>query len=363
MMAARPRVRTRANWPEHLHEPRPGYYTWFDPRTKKTHVLGRIPLAQAIYEATEANMLVATGKSAKTLAERVESDSPTFSELLKKMPVSEKYNTAQSRKLADGRLEAAIGKMKCSDLTTKHFADIVEAIIADGKIALAKTVRARGMAVCRRGVSLGWMSANPAAVTEGVKFKTKRKRLTLETFNEILAQAPTTASWLENAMLLALVSGQDRSTCARWQRTWDKQGIAHVTRQKTGVAVEIPTSLRLDAIGMTLADVIGRCKRTGVISQYLIHYTGTRKGIVPGAPVRLDAISAAFARARKKAGIPDENAPSFHEIRSLSKRLYDKQGNVDTKALLGHMSDTSAETYADARGVEPIRVKIGVKVG
>ncbi|AFQ50407.1 tyrosine-type recombinase/integrase [Burkholderia cepacia] len=357
-MAARPRVRTRANWPEHLHEPRPGYFTWYDPRTKKTHVLGRIPLAQAIYEATEANMLVATGKSAKTLAERVESDSPTFSELLKKMPVSEKYNTAQSRKLSDGRLEAKLGKIKCAELTTKHFADILEAIVADGKIALAKVVRARSMAVCRRGVSLGWMSANPALLTEGVKFKTKRSRLTLETFQKILAQAPTVTSWLENAMLLALVSGQDRSTCARWERSWVKHGHARVTRQKTGVVVEIPTTLRLDAIGMALADVIARCKKTGVISQYLIHYTTRKNGTVPGAPVGLAVISAAFARARRKAKIPDENAPSFHEIRSLAKRLYDKQGGIDTKALLGHMSDTSAETYADARGIEPIRVKV-----
>jgi len=71
-----------------------------------------MPLAQAVYDATEANMLVASGKSTKTLAERIESDSPTFSELLKKMPVSEKYITAQSRKLADGRLEAKIGKVK-----------------------------------------------------------------------------------------------------------------------------------------------------------------------------------------------------------------------------------------------------------
>ncbi|KVE87763.1 hypothetical protein WI99_11570 [Burkholderia cepacia] len=358
-MAARPRVRTRANWPEHLHEPRPGYFTWYDPRTKKTHILGRVPLAQAIYEATEANMLVATGKSAKSLAERVENDSPTFSELLKKMPVSEKYNTAQSRKLADGRLEAKLGKIKCRELTTKHFADIIEAILADGKSALAKVVRARAMAICRRGVSLGWMDSNPAAVTEGVKFKTKRSRLTLESFEKILAHAPTITSWLENAMLLALVSGQDRSTCARWERSWIKHGHARVARQKTGVVVEIPTSLRLDAIGMTLADVITRCKKTGVVSQYLIHYTTRKNGTVPGAPVGLGVISAAFARARKKAKIPDENAPSFHEIRSLSKRLYDKQGNVDTKALLGHMSDTSAETYADSRGIEPIRVKVG----
>ncbi|MGG5541913.1 phage integrase Arm DNA-binding domain-containing protein [Burkholderia vietnamiensis] len=356
-MAARPRIRIRANWPEHLHEPRPGYFTWFDPRTKKTHILGRMPLAQAIYEATEANMSIAAGK--KALAERVESDSPTFSELLKKMPISEKYNTAQSRRLADSRLEAKIGKVKCRELTTKHFADIIEAILSEGKVAMAKVVRARAMAVCRRGVSLGWMDSNPAAITEGVKFKTKRSRLTLEAFQKILEQAPRVTSWLENAMLLALVSGQDRSTCARWERSWVKQGHAVVTRQKTGVAVEIPTSLRLDAIDLTLADVIARCKKTGVLSQYLIHYTSTKNGTVPGAPVKLAVISAAFARARRKAKIADENAPSFHEIRSLSKRLYDKQGGVDTKALLGHMSDTSAETYADARGIEPIRVKLG----
>ncbi|WP_279608207.1 tyrosine-type recombinase/integrase [Burkholderia gladioli] len=356
-MAARPRMRIRANWPEHLHEPRPGYFTWYDPRIKKTLILGRMPLAQAIFEATEANMEIASGK--KTLAQRIASDSPTFSELLKKMPVSEKYNTAQSRKLADGRLDTKLGKIKCRELTTKHFADLIEAILGDGKVALAKVVRARAMAVCRRGVSLGWMDSNPAAVTEGVKFKTKRTRLTLESFQKVLDQAPSVASWLENAMLLALVSGQDRSTCARWERSWVRNGHARVTRQKTGVVVEIPTSLRLDAIGMTLDDVISRCKKTGVISQYLIHYTSAKNGTERGAPVGLAIISAAFARARKKAGIPDENAPSFHEIRSLSKRLYDKQGNVDTKALLGHMSDSSAKTYADARGIEPIRVKVG----
>ncbi|WP_257220616.1 MULTISPECIES: tyrosine-type recombinase/integrase [Burkholderia] len=166
------------------------------------------------------------------------------------------------------------------------------------------------------------------------------------------------SSWLENAMLLALVSGQDRSTCGRWERSWTRNGFSRVTRQKTGVVVEIPVSLRLDAIGLSLDDVIARCKRTGVISKYLIHYTGRKNGTTPGAQVSLATISAAFARARKRAGIADENAPSFHEIRSLSKRLYDKQGGVDTKVLLGHMSDTSAALYANARGVEPLRVRV-----
>ncbi|WP_423368468.1 hypothetical protein [Burkholderia sp. LMG 32019] len=89
---------------------------------------------------------------------------------------------------------------------------------------------------------------------------------------------------------------------------------------------------------MTLADVIARCKKSDAISPYLIHYTITKNGTVPGTPVGLVIISAAFARARGKAGVPDENAPSFREIRSLSKRLHDKQRNVGMKALLGHMS-------------------------
>ncbi|MBC8739455.1 hypothetical protein F6X40_22205 [Paraburkholderia sp. UCT31] len=63
-------------------------------------------------------------------------------------------------------------------------------------------------------MSLGWMTANPALNTEPVKTKVKRRRLTLDDFCAVQAKAPEVANWLENAMLLALVSGQDRSTCA-----------------------------------------------------------------------------------------------------------------------------------------------------
>jgi hypothetical protein len=57
---------------------------------------------------------------------------------------------------------------------------------------------------------------------------------------------------------------------------------------------------------MTLADVIARCRKTAVTSEYLIHYTATRTGMVPGAPVRLTAKSAAFARTGKQTGILDQ---------------------------------------------------------
>ena len=78
----------------------------------------------------------------------------------------------------------------------------------------------------------------------------------------------------------------------------------------------------------------------------------------------LATVSASFTAARRLAGIPDvlrdgTLAPTFHEIRSLAKREYVKQGGVDTLALLGHTDEKTGEIYADGRGVEPVMVKVG----
>ena len=48
-----------------------------------------------------------------------------------------------------------------------------------------------------------------------------------------------------------------------------------------------------------------------------------------------------------------------HSTRSLAKRLYAEQGNVDTKALLGHRDDRTANPYGDPRGAKWITVKVG----
>ena len=47
-----------------------------------------------------------------------------------------------------------------------------------------------------------------------------------------------------------------------------------------------------------------------------------------GDPVHPDSLSQAFTDARVLAGIADEGAPTFHELRSLSKRLHDTEGVV-----------------------------------
>lgn len=359
-MAARPRIRKRANWPANLHEPRPGYYVWRDPRTKKSVTLGYMPIEQAIFEVVEANAKLKELTPGKRLVERMNETGETISDLLLKMSnAGVKQATIDQRKYLDRAIKARLGDVKCSELTTKHIAQVLEGYEKEGKMQWAANIRSRLRAICRRGMALGWMEKNPAEATERAHIKVQRQRLTLDAFNAIRAKAGEVAPWLENAMLLALVSAQDRSTIARWEHGFVKGGVAILERSKTGVRIAIPTEIRLDAIGMSLADVIARCRSTGIVSKYLIHHV-RRQGLTNvGDPVQLGTISTRFAVARTLAGIKGKGAPSFHEIRSLSKRLYIEQGNVDTKALLGHKSDTMADLYADVRGIEPVKVRIG----
>ncbi|GAQ29091.1 phage integrase Arm DNA-binding domain-containing protein [Ralstonia insidiosa] len=357
-MAGRPRIRRRANWPANLHEPRPGYYTYRDPRDGRVHILGRVPMAQAIFEVHEANaFLVSTPR--KLVARLGDMGTETIRDLISKMPKEGlKQTTLSSHLTQDRKIEEALGDIRCNELTTKAIASFIEQLKTDGKKRFAQMIRSRLINICQKGVALGWMQSNPASVIEKFSVKVQRKRLTLEAFLMILAKAPEVAPWLENAMLLALVSGQDRSTIARWEQTSIQGDFAIVRRSKTEVDIAIPLDLRLDTIGLSLRDVIARCKRAGVVSRYLIHHIKPSGSTKRGAPIALNGVSSAFAEARVLAGLTEVGAPTFHEIRSLTSRLYKAQGNVDTKALLGHLSDSAANTYQNPRGIEPIKVAV-----
>lgn len=126
--------------------------------------------------------------------------------------------------------------------------------------------------------------------------------------------------------------------------------------------IEIPVRLRMDAVGLSLADLLAQ--RTGVVSPYLVHHVKPYGNAPRGAAVHPDTISRALTEARTLADIPDvlpngKTAPTFHEIRSLALRLYKKQGNVDTKALAQHSQDKTHAVYQDPRGIEAIRVRVG----
>ena len=357
-MASRPRDRRRLGWPSGLYEPRPGYFVWRHPKTGKTFALGYVPLATARAEAMAANAHVLS--EAPSLLDRVSGKVHTIGELLDKMPTPENQNTARTWRSQDKRIREKLGSKPCAGLTVADCASFLEEVIAEGKDRLAQALRSRLIAICKRGMGLGWMESNPAEVTEEIGAEVKRGRLTLEQFRAIHSVAGQVAEWLPRAMMLGIVTGQDVSTIAKMERSHVADGFLIVQRsktKKTNQPVAIPLGLRLEVLGVSLADLVTH--KTGVISKYLVHHVQPYGNAPVGANVHKDSISRRFTDARKLAGIPDEAAPTFHEIRSLCKRLYTAQGNVDTKALLGHKTDRIADLYADPRGVEPIRVSIG----
>lgn len=363
MNAAARRNAARRGWPRGLYEPRPGYYVWRHPTTGETLPIGRVTLAQAKAEALQANMHVEGMRP--TLLVRMVGGDQTVADLLDKMPAARAVNTAKTLKSMDKIIRDELGARRCADLTTAACAELIEGREADGKARSAQALRSRLIAVCKRGMQLGWMESNPAEVTRAPSVAVKRSRLTLELFQQIRAHADGAADWLGRAMDLALVTGADRSTICTLTRKHVVGDALEVRRSKTahstGLIVHIPLALELRVAGLRLADLVRNT--SGVASQFLVHH-GRPWGNAPvGSPVHPDTVSRQFTEARKLAGIPDlmpdgREPPTFHEIRSLAKRLYGEQGDVDTKLLLGHSDDKTAAIYADPRGVAPVRVQI-----
>jgi len=363
----------RRDWPAHLYEKRPGYYTYRDPRTGKEHVLGRIPFALAKNEALRANKHLAEKSVPDLVAMLDGSAGRTMADLVKDMPVSEKRSTrntfrAQDKVIVEGALIGkerfkGLGAIRCSDLTVLHCAELLDVMVKAGKIAQAQAVRSRLSAVCARGIRKGWMNTNPADVTERPDGDVKRGRLTLEMFLAIREKAAAWP-WLPRAMNLALVSGQDRSTVAAAQRKHIVDGRLICHRSKTRDKVRplaLPLRLRLDAVGLSLDDIVR--ESTGVLSHFLVHHVERQGRAKAGDPVGVNLITRSFSEARTRAGIPDvmsdgKGAPTFHEIRSLSKRLYEEQGGVDTKTLLGHTTEAMSRLYADTRDDTPIELHV-----
>jgi integrase len=322
----------RRDWPRGLREPRPGYYSWDHPDGRSL-AIGRVPLAVAKNEAMLANQHVAAQRPG--LLERIDGGAHTVAQLLELMPVPSNKNTAKSARALDKKIRAAIGARTCSSITTKDCAALIRSAVEKGNARTAQALRSRLIAVCQYGQAEGWLDHNPAEATRRPDVEVKRGRLTLETFHAIRARAAEVAEWLPLAIDLAVTTGADRSTLAALERK-DIKGDALLicrskTKHSTGLVLEIPLGIRLEVLGLELGELLRR--RTGVVSPYVLHHVAVYGNAPAGSRIHPDRISHAFTEARKLAGIPDEGAPTFHELRSLCKRLYDKQGNVNKVAM------------------------------
>ena len=199
---------------------------------------------------------------------------------------------------------------------------------------------------------------NPALATKQPRRKVTRQRLSPEEWQKIYDIACKDHKYPGKAMLLAVVTGQRPGDISemKFRDIWDDH--LHIIQQKTGTRLAIPLSLRCQALNISLRDVIAGC-RDLYDSKYLVHYTRNTSQSQPGGQVAANTLTTNFKKARDKTDINwGEGTPAtFHEMRSLSERLYWKQG-INTKNLLGHKTQQQTDKYHDDRGKDWIRVLI-----
>lgn len=198
---------------------------------------------------------------------------------------------------------------------------------------------------------------NPALATRKVVVRVSRSCLNLEMWKAIFEAASTMAPYVQNSMLLAVVTG--RGDIAKMKFSDVLDGHLHVEQQKTGAKLAIPLSLRCKMLDITLAQVIKRC-RDRVVSPWLLHHVTSSGNVKAGDQVGENSLSVSFKLAIDSTGISVEDGktmPTFHEQRSLSERLYEGQG-INTRQLLGHSSDRMTAQYHNDRGLEWVKVKV-----
>nr|WP_296792955.1 tyrosine-type recombinase/integrase [Variovorax sp.] len=361
-MAARPRVQTRKDWPRGLQESRPGYFIWMNPITKAAVSIGRIPLADAKMQAIEANLWASQQMGATRLIDRLQQQDKTVGEWLdawlKDLKLAE--NTIKTYRTSIKAIKEQIGNHALARLSVKDCDEAVTAIATQRGDRSAQVARSVMSTAFRKAITKGLLSSNPVEVVEAPVVVVARQRFTWETFSKVWEALQDAPVWLRNATALALLTGQRREDIAEMKFADVVDGHLRVTPGKNGGAIklEIPVDLRMERFGLSLKEQILVCRRTGVVSKFMIHQTQRFGNSPPGQQIWRDTITRRFTDYVVKALGDEPNLPTFHELRSLSKRVYMEQGGVDTKALLGHSTEEIAALYGNARGAEFQRVKI-----
>lgn len=285
-----------------------------------------------------------------------------------------------------------LGKMGFAKIEVKDAKAVLKIYEDRGQPRTAIGLRSALIDIYRVAKSEGVLPAghpNIAEIVTAPRAIVQRSRLTLDDWQAIHAKAQTMDKWVARSMELALVTGQRLSDLciarfrrgSDWQKKWitwqhnklkglksalDEHPYPHidgdlfrVVQYKTGQLVEIPLDLRLDAVGLSVGDVI-TASRDRIASRWIIHHQRKRNMALPGDPVNKHTISKRFKDARTLTELDwsPNTPPSFHEQRSLSGRLYKVQ-HIDTQILLGHANRRMTEVYEDARGAEWTTVEIG----
>jgi len=398
-MAPRPRKSGNKDLTENLYKKKDSrdgktYYQYRDPRNGKYHGMGT-DKAQAILDANALNELISQQilqNRFKKIAEQKESISIgewiTMYQLIldEQLESGEiQLNTYKTKKTSLKSINCHHGHIDINDLTAKDVKALIDIYKDQGKRRMSMVIRSTYIDLITEAKQAGetLRADNPAETTKTITVKTQRERLVLDDFKVILekADSPHTMPWGQNSMLLAIVTGQRREdlTLAQFKRGRDwipafeaflrgdkhpihpyphvHEGQLWIVQKKTGALIKIPLDLRLDVLDLSVGEVIAKCKKSFVASKYMLHHSKNISVKKVGDPLHKDALTRQFKKALGKTDLTfHKSPPTFHEIRSLSERLYKEQA-IDTQLLLGHKDPRMTAVYHDARGAEWTEIK------
>lgn len=356
----RKRLAKNKGLPPNLYENSASYFYFVNPHSKQSRGLGR-DKAKAMSEARAANAALAnmkpsslvdwvTGKKDYTLADWA----PVYRELW----IDKTDPAPNTLRNADGYLRriaaADFAWMRLPEIGTAHAAALLESVESESGASSAIGMRARLRDVFRMAETQGLIEQgkNPVSATYTASRTVRRERLTLEQFHAIREQAPV---WLQRAMMLALVTGQRVGDVAKMQFADVKDGYLHVVQEKGqgAIRLQLDTNIRLVAVGVSIGEAVQAC-RDLIVSRYMVHHVARRGTARPGDKVPTNGVSNAFHDAVEQAGITaaeGRTPPTFHEIRSLSERLFKAEfGAAFAQSMLGHKNASMTAKYDDMRG-------------
>ena len=343
------------------------YWQYKHPITGRFHSLGTDE-AEAKQVATEANTIIAEQRTRQILSvnERLSRMKGQRSDITVSAWL-DKYESVQEERLLHNELKPNSYRQKAKpirlfrehcgmqylkDITALDIAEITDAVKSEGHNRMAQIVRMVIIDIFKEAQHAGHVPPgyNPALATKQPRNKITRQRLSLEEWKTIYEYAEHQQPYLQCGMLLAIVTGQRIGDICnmKFSDIWDD--MLHIVQEKTGTRLAIPLSLRNEVLDISLRDVVSKC-RDAVVSKYLVHFRHTTSQANRGDQVSTKTLTSTFKKARDKSCLAWDGgtAPTFHEQRSLSERLYREQG-LDTQKLLGHKSKKMTDKYNDDRG-------------
>ncbi|OCF95524.1 hypothetical protein A9G08_11455 [Gilliamella sp. wkB195] len=245
-------------------------------------------------------------------------------------------------------IRTKIGDKRVRNITPFDIDALIKIYIDQDKAPSAKCMYHLLRDIFREAYARGWNNKNPTDPIKCPKVIVKRSRMTLSEFKKILTEAEKTGNKImHDAMTLALVTGQRRSDIAEMKKSNVKRNYLLVDQYKTGAKIALPIKLECKKIGTSLRDIIESTDNDFLVSRN-------------NEKIKLDDITRQFSRLRDRVfnrNYWDGTPTTFHEIRSLSERLYREQ-RIDTMTLLGHKSQQMTDKYNDNRGREYKKLRI-----